>query len=98
MERRKNAQACEIVLYQPDSTLTLEVKLQNETVWLNRLQMAQLFGRDVKTIGKHITNALHEELNPTVAKFATLPPTSMIMNHPIPRCANPLCPTHSSGT
>jgi len=43
-------------------------------VWLNRQQLAQLFDRDVKTIGKHINNALHEELTglPTVANFATV--------------------------
>lgn len=43
-----------------------------ETVWLSRIQMAELFDRDVKTIGKHINNALKEELdNSVVAKFAT---------------------------
>ena len=64
----------EIVLYQPDSSIRLEVRLENETVWLNRHQMATLFDRDVKTIGKHINNALSEELQgfPTVAKFATV--------------------------
>ena len=62
----------EIVLYQPDDQLSLEVKVENDTVWLNRNQMAVLFDRDVKTIGKHINNALHEELAPTVAKNATL--------------------------
>lgn len=61
----------EIVLYQPNDQLALEVRLENETVWLNRNQMAMLFDRDVKTIGKHINNALNEELTPTVAKFAT---------------------------
>lgn len=41
-------------------------------MWLNRNQMAELFGRDVKTIGKHINNALKEELdNSVVANFAT---------------------------
>ena len=62
----------EIVMYQPDETIRLEVRLENDTVWLNRQQLAQLFGRDVKTIGKHITNALKEELRnvSTVAKFA----------------------------
>ena len=62
----------EIVLYQPDETVRLEVRLENETVWLNRQQLATLFGRDVKTIGKHIANAQKEELRkiPTVAKFA----------------------------
>ena len=62
----------EIVLYQPNETVQMEVRLHNETVWLNRNQMAMLFGRDVKTIGKHINNALKEELYPTVAKNATV--------------------------
>lgn len=62
----------EIVLYQPNDAIHLEVRLESETVWLNRNQMAILFGRDVKTIGKHINNALREELQDmaTVAKFA----------------------------
>ncbi|MBQ3408134.1 MAG: virulence RhuM family protein [Clostridia bacterium] len=52
----------------------MEVNLKDETVWLNRQQLAELFGRDIKTIGKHINNALNEELkddNSVVAKFAT---------------------------
>ena len=65
-------QGNEIVLYQPNDAIHLEVRLEEDTVWLNRNQMAVLFGRDVKTIGKHINNALHEELHDmaTVAKFA----------------------------
>lgn len=61
----------EIVLYQPNDAIRLEVRLEKETVWLNRNQMAVLFGRDVKTIGKHIINAQREELYnmTTVAKF-----------------------------
>ena len=61
-------------MYQPDGTLKLEVRLEDETVWLNRQQLAILFDRDVKTIGKHIGNALKEELAnlATVAKFATV--------------------------
>ena len=57
----------------PDSTLSLDVRVENETVWLNRNQIALLFDRDVKTIGKHINNALKEELNglSVVANFAT---------------------------
>jgi hypothetical protein len=64
----------EIVLYQPDESVHLEVMLGDDTVWLNRQQLATLFDRDVKTIGKHINNALKEELAdiPTVAKFATV--------------------------
>ena len=64
----------EIILYQPDNSIELEVRMEAETVWLNRQQMALLFNRDIKTIGKHINNALTEELRgfPTVAKFATV--------------------------
>ena len=64
----------EIVIYQPDEITRLEVRVEGETVWLNRHQLAFLFGRDVKTIGKHIKNALREELRnlSTVANFATL--------------------------
>ena len=63
----------EIILYQPDSSIRLEVRMHEETVWLNRPQMAILFDRDIKTIGKHINNALQEELSgySVVAKFAT---------------------------
>ncbi|ADV42885.1 virulence RhuM family protein [Bacteroides helcogenes] len=63
----------EIILYQPDSEVKLDVRLEEETVWLNRQQLAELFARDVKTIGKHVNNALKEELNgiSVVAKFAT---------------------------
>lgn len=71
---KENKEEGEIVLYQPNEVVKLEVRLEDETVWLNRLQMAELFDRDVKTIGKHINNALKEELASvtTVAKFATV--------------------------
>lgn len=65
----------EIVLFETeDRSIVLPVAVENETVWLNRQQMAELFGRDVKTIGKHVNNAIREELDPesTVAKFATV--------------------------
>lgn len=60
-------------MYQPDETIKLEVRLENDTVWLNAAQMADLFNRDEKTVRKHISNALKEELSDTVvvAKFAT---------------------------
>ena len=64
----------EIALYQLDKlTEHIEVKVEHETVWLNRQQIALLFDRDVKTIGKHIVNMLQEELKgfSVVAKFAT---------------------------
>ena len=62
-----------IVLYTADDgNIHLEVKLENDSVWLNREQIAQLYGRDYKTIAKHINNALKEELEgePVFAKFA----------------------------
>lgn len=48
-----------------DGTVELNVPVswEQETVWLTRSQMAELFDRDVKTIGKHINNALKEELD-----------------------------------
>ena len=61
----------EIILFE-NQGVRLEVNLKDETVWLNRQQLAELFDRDIKTIGKHINNALDEELdNSVVAKFAT---------------------------
>ena len=64
----------EVVIINPDEDVRLEVRIEGETVWLTRHQISALFGRDIKTIGKHIANALNEELKdlPTVAKFATV--------------------------
>ena len=63
-----------IVLFESaDGSVELPVMLdpEREDVWLSRTQLATLFGRDVKTIGKHVANALREELtgseNRTVA-------------------------------
>ena len=69
----KQTQVSELIVYQPDETIRMDVRLEDDTVWLNRQQMATLFGRDVKTIGKHINNALKEELQglSVVASFAT---------------------------
>ena len=63
----------EVILYKDgELELPVEVAPDKETVWLNRNQLAVLFNRDVKTIGKHINNALKEELDSSVvAKFAT---------------------------
>ena len=64
----------EIVIFETeDRQVKLSVTVENDTVWLNRNQMSELFDRDVKTIGKHINNTLKEELEDqvVVAKFAT---------------------------
>ena len=66
--------ASELILFESqDKSISLNVPLKNDSVWLNRNQMAKLFDRDVKTIGKHVNNAIREELAglPVVAKFAT---------------------------
>ncbi len=62
----------EIIIFE-NQNVKLEVNMKDETVWLNREQIAKLFDRDIKTIGKHINNALKEELDKsTVANFATV--------------------------
>ncbi len=68
----------EIVLFvsaDGEVNLPVSVDLNSEEVWLNRKQIASLYGRDIKTVGKHIGNALREELSNSekrvVAKFAT---------------------------
>ena len=67
--------ANEIVLYQPNEQMSLEVKLENETVWLTLNQMASLFGRDKSVISRHI-KAIFQERELTyegsVAKNATV--------------------------
>ena len=61
----------EIIIFE-NQNVKLEVNMKDETVWLNREQLSILFDRDIKTIGKHINNALKEELDSSVvAKFAT---------------------------
>ena len=69
MEKENN----EIIIFE-NQDVKLEVNVKDDTVWLNRQQLADLFDRDIKTIGKHINNALKEELKDlaTVAKFATV--------------------------
>ena len=65
----------EIIIYQTieNSNFQIDVRVENETVWLNRHQMSILFDRDIKTIGKHIANAIKEELQffSVIANFAT---------------------------
>jgi hypothetical protein len=65
----------EIVIYKAfdHNEFQIEVRVEDETVWLNRNQIASLFDRDIKTIGKHIANVLKEELRSfsVVANFAT---------------------------
>lgn len=72
----------ETIIYRDgELELPVEVGVDKETVWLNRNQLAILFDRDVKTIGKHINNALKEEMdNSVVANFATTASDGKIYN------------------
>lgn len=61
----------EIVLYQPNDSVKLEVRLENETVWLTQSQMAELFSVKVPAVSKHIKNIFDEgelEVISTVSK------------------------------
>lgn len=74
MQNEKNVmKQDQIVIYQDENNaIQLEVRMDGEMIWLTRQQLATLFGRDYKTISKHINNALKEELadEVVVAKFA----------------------------
>ena len=50
----------EIVMYQPDETIRLEVRMGDETVWLTQQQMAELFQKDQSVVARHINNVFKE--------------------------------------
>ena len=65
----------EIILYQPNNSISIEVRMEAETVWLNLNQMAMLFDRDKSVISRHIRNIYSEgelKKEATVAKNATV--------------------------
>ena len=55
-----NTNENQIVVYQPNETVRLDVRLENETVWLTQEQMSLLFGRDQSVIARHIGNIFKE--------------------------------------
>jgi predicted transcriptional regulator len=65
----------EIIIYQTEDGQTkIDVRIENETVWLSLDKMAELFQRDKSTVSRHIRNVFEEgelEQNSVVAKFAT---------------------------
>ena len=64
----------EIIVYQSDTTLQLEVRMEDETVWLSLNQIAELFERDKSVISRHIKNVFEEKelsRDSVVAKIAT---------------------------
>ena len=73
METVKNNS--EIVLYQPDSSINMEVVLENDTLWLTLDNLSELYQRDKSTISRHLRNIFDEgelDKSSTVANFATV--------------------------
>ena len=71
----------QIILYRPNDTISLEVRLENDTVWLTQEMMSDLFQRNKSTISRHVKNIFQEkELleESVVAKFATTASDSKI--------------------
>ena len=60
-ENKPLAQNGEIILYQPDNSIRLEVRMEEDTVWLTQAQMAVLFQRSISVISRHIQNIFKEE-------------------------------------
>ena len=65
----------EIVMYQPDETIRLEVRVEDETVWLNQQQMAELFNATKQNVSLHINHVFYEgelEEDSTVKEYLTV--------------------------
>ncbi len=60
LEPLAEANSGEIVLYQPEGEVRLEVRVENETVWLTQAQMVKLFDKDQSVIARHIKNVFKE--------------------------------------
>lgn len=71
----KNMNPGEIIIYQnPEGNIKIDVRLEDETVWLTQAQMGQLFGKDKRTISEHIGNVFKEDEldeNSVVRNFRT---------------------------
>ena len=61
LQNIQNSSQNEIILYRPDDAISLEVRLENETVWLTQEQIALLFGVKRPAITKHVRNILESE-------------------------------------
>ncbi len=72
---KHSASTGEIIVYQPNEQVKLDVRVEKESVWLSLSQLSMLFGRDKSVISRHITNIFSEgeqERLSTVAKNATV--------------------------
>ncbi|HLB43210.1 MAG TPA: hypothetical protein VJN02_10290 [Gammaproteobacteria bacterium] len=76
MPSQENKPTGEILLYQTeDGSTRIDVRLQDETLWLTQMQMSELFQKDKRTISEHIANVYEEgELSQdaTVRNFRTV--------------------------
>ena len=64
MAKKKEIESDKIIIYQTEDGRTkIETRLEDETVWLNREQLSQLFDRDIKTIGKHMGCCVIKTIN-----------------------------------
>jgi len=73
----------EIILYQPDDSIRLEVMVEDETVWLTQGQMGQLFDKDKRTVSEHIGNIFRDgelDIISVVRKFRTTAPDGKSYN------------------
>lgn len=75
----------EIVLYQPNELTKLEVRVENETVWLSQQQMAELFDTDRTSIGRHIRNIYQSQELDSIATCAKIAQVRLEGNRQIMR-------------
>lgn len=84
---QKQSNDSQIVIYQPDETISLEVKLEQDTVWLTQAQMAELFKTTKQNVSLHINNIFKEgELRPELVvkdSLTTTPHGAMWMPKPL---------------
>lgn len=73
----------QIIVYEPNEQMKMEVKTDGETVWLTIDQMAVLFGRDKSVIGKHVRNVFSEGELPQEGFRQILPKTSVAGGRPL---------------
>ena len=69
-------QKSEIIVYQPNDMLNLEVRVENDSIWLTQSQMSELFQRDRSVITKHINNVFKENIIFEPSKFGKKLPFS----------------------
>lgn len=80
----------EIILYQPDSEVKLEVRMENETVWLTQAQMAELFQTSKQNVSLHTNNIFKEkELSSDSVVKESLTTAADGKKYPSQRICNP---------